>query len=815
MFTLIALTVVVFADPPGPGDPHCLIDLRHLARAPVGERFIIDTLSGKDMAEPKGGEFVIANLSGPGVVDHMICVKVGTLTIYVDGKEVLSANPMKAWKKVYPAPKASKRGELPFAYPFVQVAGPFAECALPIPFKERLLVTSTKKSAGIWISGRRLLAPPEVVFSTAADSPYMKSLKSIDPSFSKPVDFLPGYPNARTMKVERHCRASEKATLAEVAGPGEIVGMRLRILPAALELLRYQVIEITIDGAPSVRMPLVDFLGVSHPWPHAWMPRAGDQAVGIHHPRFRSGAERDPAVSGYFKLPIPFEKSLRIAIRNRSDKLPVTVYGKLIVAPLPKGGAKPYRLCGTSRRLGLPEEGEADLFEFPGAGRLVGLSMFTTGHKHDSQWRKIRVELRGEKGTIACGPGLLPLAMGGLSGNIVFGAFTWNHNSLERTGRCGAARHFWIDPIPVAKGDRLCYVAEGKGGPTRAEVGVLWYQPFDARPYSAPAVPDDVEVLPPVVHGQPGRPEPGGWMVEAEDLAASAETTSGVAKAETTGAKDAFASAGAYLGWNAGRPGDVCDLLVAMPDSRYVRLWIHRLTFPCGGIFKIGLAPLHDVSPELTLKKGSDSFFDRVIGRATAPASVDCYGIWPWRQAYRFDMPITLNPAPGGRGRIRFTCLTKFRGSRGYLLAIDQLGMDPAPATPEGWREIEDAVVSRCDVDATADLMEFGREDFFGWGGREVIVKGQGAVEVTLLQPVAGPSFGAIELRGLVEEGKWTAQVEGAETKAISSSKKPCVWRLPLPRPVTGPVVLTLTLRCRSQGGRLLADAWRPAAQGP
>ena len=171
------------------------------------------------------------------------------------------------------------------------------------------------------------------------------------------------------------------------------------------------------------------------------------------------------------------------------------------------------------------------------------------------------------------------------------------------------------------------------------------------------------------------------------------------------------------------------------------------------------------------------------------------------------------NPAPGRRGRIRFVCVSRRLDSRGYLLAIDQLGIDPAPPSPPGWNEFESAAILRRDSNASADLMSLGRDDFFGWGGRVLAARGRASVVVSLLEAFAGSGTGGVELRGIVESGDWAAQIDGAKPQPIVPKKKakqPSLWRLRFSKAQHPPVVLTLTLNCRSaKGGRLMLDAWR------
>jgi len=244
-----------------------------------------------------------------------------------------------------------------------------------------------------------------------------------------------------------------------------------------------------------------------------------------------------------------------------------------------------------------------------------------------------------------------------------------------------------------------------------------------------------------------------------------------------------------------------------MPEGRYVRPWYHRLLFLAGGTFAIELAPPDEQVGEFDYSKSSQAFLDRVLGRATAEASIDCFDVWPHRQAYRFDMPPMLNPAPGRLGRIRFTCVTKSLRSRGYLLAIDQLGLDLPPPAPEGWIELE-AVGERAGSGLDLSLMIYGRTDFHGWGGLQVT--GRGGAELPL--PVStGKAANAIELRGVVESGEWFAAAEGGEVELTTpeKAKEPSVWSLPLAQAFEPPGTLTLTIRGETQDGILLLDAWR------
>ncbi|MDP7131605.1 MAG: hypothetical protein QF437_14005, partial [Planctomycetota bacterium] len=250
--------------------------MRWLARSQAEKRFHIDTFSPRATATQKGN--FIAEINGPGVLDYFFGRSLGELQIVADGVIVMRCSPGKEWKQVYVPPKPHEYGELPFAFPLVQQPGPYSQCVVPIPFRERLVVKTSSGDPKIWLSGRRLKSATTVKFSTAAASEYVSQLARIQKSFLKISDRLVPYPDEKLVTVNSSCAVRKTTRIAEATGPAEMVGLRLRFEPAGMELLRHQVVELEIDGVKSVRMPLVDFIGVSHPWPHAWFSRAGTWA---------------------------------------------------------------------------------------------------------------------------------------------------------------------------------------------------------------------------------------------------------------------------------------------------------------------------------------------------------------------------------------------------------------------------------------------------------------------------------------------------------------------------------------------------------
>ncbi|NOX53529.1 MAG: hypothetical protein GXP27_03660, partial [Planctomycetes bacterium] len=253
---------------------------------------------------------------------------------------------------------------------------------------------------------------------------------------------------------------------------------------------------------------------------------------------------------------------------------------------------------------------------------------------------------------------------------------------------------------------------------------------------------------------------------------------------------------------------------------------------PAGGVFRIELTrmdtPPHGLEPALD----EAEWTARVLGRSPGPVAIDCYDFWPHRQAYRFEMPPLRNPAPGQMARIRFTCMGKQRESRGYLLAIDQIGLDPAPLAPEDWHALETTVVVRHDAHLSVAPMAIGRSDFYGWGGLQLTASRPGRAVICLSAPVASPQAQAIELRGVVEQGDWRIQFTGWPgilARPASSHDKPTVWTIPLPEPLSAPCTLQLEIvaaarveskaapshRRSKRESRLLLDAWRFLPQSP
>jgi hypothetical protein len=309
-----------------------------------------------------------------------------------------------------------------------------------------------------------------------------------------------------------------------------------------------------------------------------------------------------------------------------------------------------------------------------------------------------------------------------------------------------------------------------------------------------------------MIQGQ-GRLNPGSDMLEAETLAASAVASSGQATSGKNGAKDVFSSGDAYLAWNAGRVGETLDVFVRFPKSRFVRLWYHRVLFFNGGVFNIDFLPIDSETQTRRIAQSDEDFRSRILGQSQSASSINCYNFWPHRQAYRFMMPIVRNPAPGRLGRIRFTCTTKAQGSRGYMLAVDQIGIEAAPSTPSGWVEFESVSLHK-------NQMHQGHPDFFGWGGVQLAhasSKQRDSV-VTICRLTAAKASSTFTLRGLIKSGSWKAQVVDSSSPIELTQPKPnspTEWNIALRTPMEGPLSVKLIFKCTSEKGLLWLDAWR------
>ncbi len=803
---------------PTPDSPLRLLDLRWLARPMQEAPFLIDAWIAPPAEPPSEGDLrLIAEVDGPGVMQHLMLTPQHQWILEVDGNVIYDGTPGDEWRQTANMALQSGPGERPWAWPLAQLTGADAQVILPIPFVSKVRILSKQAQARLWLAGLHLSHPPERRFGDdrwrAELDRAIDHLGAIhtDTRSAPPVESWQGLtplPGTEVLPVSAYTPPAGRANLFTRAGAGEIVGMRFELRPSFFNRLRYLVVEITTDQAeqPAIRLPLIDLVGSMYPFFRGWAFTHGTWVAGLQHP-----AWHQPWAVAWFRLPIPFADGIRIDLLNRHPDLPLQVDGRIQLSPLsPEEAAVAWRLSGHRHDHDLPmEEGESlELMRFAAEGRLAMLSFLSTGHQrlYHSQWpHRIQLSLHDGDDVAASGFPFFPLGRSPFNAKPI--TTTWSHVPYDEHDIMGGSRTYWVAPQPLSAGGAIHYAAGGSDGPAKAESATLWYQPV-AVP--APALATAPAPLPTRWNKPLAAVAPGGWSEEAEELLPHAIASGGDVYVERRIALDAQASGDAALAWNPPAMGDTLDLLVLSPPTPYVMVKIRPLSLPGGGRFGVWLLPVDhdDVIP--LWAPGDRDFLARVLGRIDLPYPVDCYQSVPFQHQLHNVATVCLrNPSPDDLVRLRFVAAGG-RGT-GQLLAVDQITMNPAPPSPVGWHEMADLPPIWANTGITAVPMEVGRLDFHGGGGMRLHAAASGSLRLRLLDPTA-PRNGTWEVRGLVESGQWSLQsADGALVSLGQSGKEPVVWTLPS----SSSQEQDLIIECAPGGGTLLLDSWRLTTPQP
>jgi hypothetical protein len=326
-FLLLLLTLVslgAMAAVPLPGSPERLTDWRWLARSPEGRR---TTLSGKDKLEAYAGKYLLLEITGPGVLDHLILRDPDvTMTITVDDKPL--------WLGKVSALETPPATTPPlFPKPVFFSGASFYHLLAPIGCKSSLRILVDKADPWRYLS-YRTFRDPAAVFPATADpnGAYAKGLQTAAQAWNVPT--LPESFNAkadataRVVTAEVKIEAGKHTTALNLSGGGEITHLEFHLIPAFVGSLRELVVECYYDGAtdPALRLPITDLIGLPHPWTQGrWDCTSGTLAAGIHYPWPEylkpSGVISHQEATFYFNLPIPYANGLRIELVNRSARL--------------------------------------------------------------------------------------------------------------------------------------------------------------------------------------------------------------------------------------------------------------------------------------------------------------------------------------------------------------------------------------------------------------------------------------------------------------------------------------------------------------
>ncbi|MBI2569976.1 MAG: DUF2961 domain-containing protein [Candidatus Schekmanbacteria bacterium] len=288
--------------------------------------------------------------------------------------------------------------------------------------------------------------------------------------------------------------AGETHSVAEIDGPGLIVRLYFTfpILPLLKVPLRDLILRVFYDGAtdPSVEVPVGDFFG---------LPFGRYTRYGAFFLACLSG--------GYLsQFPIPFRKSVRIALSNLSDRAAHMVFHQVNcfrLESLPEGC--PYFMASWRRENPTRRHVPYAILERQGAGWYVGCNLQTQARESFllRPWRDLvwpqgwglgnlegceRVFIDGEEAPSFHGTGheeLFNAAWYYTCGKDA-GLFAGNLHRSYLQGRAAAYRHHLMDPIPFAKGIRV-EIDHGIQSTLEADYAstAYWYEALPHRPLPA------------------------------------------------------------------------------------------------------------------------------------------------------------------------------------------------------------------------------------------------------------------------------------------------------------------------------------------
>ncbi len=758
----------------------------------------------------------------------------GRVVIAVDGREL--------WRGSLADATNPKRepGENLFPHPLAFAAGGMYHLLVPIGFRTSLDIRVDRETFPHFLS-LRILPPdsPVMVPDPAPGSRYASLLRKAAESWRKGGQGLgaEGLPDAVEHTTAFVLPARGREVVLKCSGSGEIVRLEFHLNPALVGSLRNVVAEFFYDGAaaPSLRLPITDLVGVSHPWPiHRWHPFNGDLAGGIRYPwRVDRPRFNYPQATFVLNLPIPFATGFRIEFNNRSRDVRFSGRIRAWIRPLIEEGGRPAGRLRGLRKDNPLAGGEAPqpLIRLQGRGQVVGLGLFATGGRaYPPAVRKSTVAVNIDDGTPTRGPGLLPLWFQGIYGGPVTGMPIWNHMGYYDQ-YAAVMRHFLTDPVPFQRSAELLFTSgpDPRGAPADATAVALWYEFGDAS-FTPPELPVRAGPLPySDLDFHVGRDSGRRlfWVAEAEELAPMATARGGEVRIVEDREHNVHPSRGKFLQVVADRPGDWVDCVVPLPASRYLSVGTVTIWGPNLGEFELDVLPREAARTGVDFEQGDAFYLGRVLGAVPMRARVFAGHSLNRRRdsSAEFSTPF-LNPAPDSQGLVRFICRSKPRGSNAYRLQLDQILLATPEPPKEEWREFEAGPLPE-KSDGTgvrARIPKYGRTAWSGWGALLLSGKTGGRTRIRGLVPAVTAKPKEIVIRGCLgpRQGRWQAGIGGSGAPVAltpgKDEKEVVEWALPL-GDANLPGTFTLEIDCTSapdeparkpeeRAARLALDAW-------
>lgn len=774
---------------PLPGSASSLTDWRWMSRPPRGQRHTVGHLPGQAELDSCDGGFALLDVRGPGVLDHVLLADgAATMTLWVDDQKLWigALDPAISAAEAATADTAGPDAPL-FPAPLVFSGGPLRHLIAPVGFAQSLRIVVDKPRLGYFLSYRTFPAQtPVLAASPDPRGRYANELRTAAEILRGGVSF----PDVvyRDVPRRRHAfvlQAGERLTVLDAPGSGELVQLEIHINPALNGTLRNVVVELRYDGAdePAIRLPLPELVGLPHPWiTHRWHRFNGTLAAGLRYPwavdkpRFYF-----PEDTFYFNLPAPFANGLRIDLVNRSDQMRFT--GELFarIAPLDaQDGRSCGRLCAL--RVVRPVAPTADpelLLRVPGAGRLVGLGLFTTGgDRYPPAVHNCHLSLQCDDARPVLGQGVIPLWFMGQYGGSIGNRPLWNH-PLYDDRFAGVTRYFLTDPPSFTSQAAFRFTpgVQAAGAPTAATALAFWYR-FDSTPFAAPPLPERPETLPySRFETTPAARDSRLFCeLEAAELVVSSAAHGGEARVVEDVDHNYHPSQGRYLHYVADRAGDYLDCVTLFPSSTYFSVGTNSLWGPNRGTFELDVLSRSDATNPPKFPHGDAFYLGRVLGSVPMRAPVFVgHDLRSLRDTVtEYPLPFR-NPAPDQPGVLRFICQTKPQDSSAYLLKLAQVRIDLPPIATDGTFEFEDLAPPVVRDGLVARLPKQGRFEWSGWGAVRLRSPPGGKAVFTALAPIGRATVVKLGLRGSLspEQGRWQVRLGSPEAPSNVTPSPP------------------------------------------
>ena len=324
--------------------------------------------AGHYLDEKQGGEAVMMDLDGPGVIYRIWSANpMGTIHIYLDGAQT----PSYSWS----FPDLFDGKLAPFVKPLVyRRDGPqsASDCYLPIPFAKHIRITADKAHAQYYHFNYVTLPKDQVVssFHLPLSPEEQAALDAAVDAWSHPGrDPKPQMAGQKTIHKTVTVAPGKVVELCNLRETGVIRAIRARVISDQRYAWRKLVLKGVWDNAkwPQVLTPLGPFFGFD------W------QAV--EYGSVPAGC-RDGQAYQYF--PMPFRKSATLAIQSFLEA-PATVEFEIEWAPrerLPEDSTYFYARWRHARDL---VRFDYAFLETAGRGHFVGVSM-PIDHPLDGWW---------------------------------------------------------------------------------------------------------------------------------------------------------------------------------------------------------------------------------------------------------------------------------------------------------------------------------------------------------------------------------------------------------------------------------------------